>query len=742
MEYWEFLLQQEGDSSWLPLDTSQMEILEGRYRIMAHCSASQTPVQIHISQIPSDRVSPKRRSLNRQGQTNENGLVVILPFTRLNAGTWDIYCRDAASTNLSEADSTQPESNFTSPVWEHAIQLRVLPAGVGEDADWFADDGGPQSLHEPQPSQTDSENSPVAPMADAAEPGKQPGAVSPSSETLSGFDLEPLVAVLDQAQPHFDAPDSGESLYTLTLDQTALLATQAQPTLLTGQASSVIDGESCSDMVLVARLSDPQTAEVLGVAPFRIESKVLPAPFSVAIPLPTALSTRLLLGELALIAQQGSAPNLLALQRFTVTVDLAALLDEIANQAESEGGTELIFAPDLLPAEQAPTPQQPGSDASPDWDRVTFPTAPPRSVPSVTLPRDNPTIPPKIYYPSPHEVSARKPVLPPLGQVKPSSEPAEESEPAPTGRAETAKHDPETGSIPADLSPQAPPTDLTSSDAAPLTDAKPSTGVQGLSLPPLKAAENERTKQPRPKTESGGQASDSATTTPEGTDRLMLPSHETMAFQSLNLQERFWTRLNDLATTLQQEAQEVTTGSTAAQTHTDLDDAESHQPRFIPFEGEVVIYDEVDPAPPAMTPETAAALVERLQQEDDAELTTPPVPEIDLSSTELTAGAPLLITLRVPYHPNRMYIKAWIIDPQTRSLTDEPRQLSHLTPNGRGQLEGSLQLTVPLGCLEILLEAIAVDMITQQESYKASVACSVNPPGIDSEPSPLDEFEL
>ena len=50
MEYWEFLLQQEGDHHWLPLDTAQMEILEGRYRIMAHTSSAHTPVQVQVSQ--------------------------------------------------------------------------------------------------------------------------------------------------------------------------------------------------------------------------------------------------------------------------------------------------------------------------------------------------------------------------------------------------------------------------------------------------------------------------------------------------------------------------------------------------------------------------------------------------------------------------------------------------------------------------------------------------------------------
>lgn len=220
----------------------------------------------------------------------------------------------------------------------------------------------------------------------------------------------------------------------------------------------------------------------------------------------------------------------------------------------------------------------------------------------------------------------------------------------------------------------------------------------------------------------------------------MLPSHEAMAFKALNLQERFWTRLNDLAITIQQEAQQVKAAPSDPQTDAPPEAPETEQPVFIPFEGEVVIYEEVEPSLGEFTPDTAAALVDRLQQGEEVEIPTPPVPEIEIASTELTAGEPLLLTLKVPFHPNRLYLKVWITDPQTRSLTDEPRQLTHLMPNGRGQLEGAVQLTVPMGCLEIWLEAISVDMVTQQESYKTSVACAVSPPDIET--ASLDEFEL
>jgi hypothetical protein len=98
------------------------------------------------------------------------------------------------------------------------------------------------------------------------------------------------------------------------------------------------------------------------------------------------------------------------------------------------------------------------------------------------------------------------------------------------------------------------------------------------------------------------------------------------------------------------------------------------------------------------------------------------------------------VTLRVPFHPNRLYLKVWITDPQTRTLADEPRQVLNLLPNGQGQLEGNLQLTAPFGCLEAWFEAISVDMITQQESYKASVSRAIAPAGLS--PTSLDEFQI
>jgi len=388
MEYWEFLLQQEGDSNWLPLDTSQMEILEGRYRIMAHCSQPHALVKVHIGQLLSDQDPPRRRSLKRQGQTSDKGLMVVLPFTWLTPGTWDIYCQGVVDQ---EPDPPVAAAAPLPPPWHYAIQLRVLSQDVGEDGDWFADDGSSSSLA--------PDRSPPTADADFDSPEASPG-LTPTG--WPGLDLQQVAEGIDQAQVRLtDTGGDTDVLYTLELPQTALMAAHGQPIQITGRASSVMDGESCSDMALVVRLSDPQNAAVLTLTPFALTAPALPAPFSLTLALPESPSTRLLLGDLALVSWQGATVNLLALKRFTVTVDLAALFDEIANRAETEGEDDLVFAPDRLRAE--PRPDQ-ADDESDGALPIDFPVAPPRSLPTLTLPRRPTTIPPQISYPSPHAV--------------------------------------------------------------------------------------------------------------------------------------------------------------------------------------------------------------------------------------------------------------------------------------------------------------------------------------------------
>lgn len=115
MEYWEFLLQKEGDRSWLPIKSPNLEIEAGRYRVVAHSARSNTDVEICVTHESTKEVPPKRRSQKRSRRTNPDGLMVVIPFTHLKPGRWELRCCGDVM------------SDFLGKPWQHAVQLQVLP---------------------------------------------------------------------------------------------------------------------------------------------------------------------------------------------------------------------------------------------------------------------------------------------------------------------------------------------------------------------------------------------------------------------------------------------------------------------------------------------------------------------------------------------------------------------------------------------------------------------------------------
>jgi hypothetical protein len=699
MEYWEFLLQKEGDQSWLPLDASQVEILEGRYRVMAHTSQVNTPVHIHISQMLRDRPaagtsppgagvkpvsdgggSPQRRTLRRQDQTSPSGLMVVVPFTRLGEGTWDILCTRANPDELALDFADPADPKDVSLTWRYGVQLQVVSQDFADDGDWFADD----------------DSAGLVETMTAAQPN---GTVSDTSELVAGLsplDLQATAAAMDEFQSQLtDGLVEGALPYGLTLSQTALLGNEGEALGLSATVTGPPEGESYPPLTLVGRLSDPQTASSVALTSTPLATATLPASLTLAMMVPAGLSTRLLLGEVGLLA----GAEVVALQQFTVTVDVASLFNAIANQAEAKTELGVVFPADDLEVE-ADTAALNSTLKSWDIDH----TPPPRAMPILTLPRSSPALPPKIYYPSPHEASVHRPALPPMGGSK---------RPSPSVPRTDAGADPGSG-----------------------PDSSPEPG-RGLSLPPLAPP----SQADDPLAILSRRSPDSAGSPKPPSPSPQLISREAMGFKDLKLQDRFWNRLNELAVNLQQDAVENRAAADQAEAEAAAlpnVTVPNATVEFIPFAGEVVIYEDEDPTLRDLS--QASSVVPMANPAIAPEVVTPPVPDLVVPEGDLIAGEPVLVTLRVPFHPNRLYLKVWITDPQTRTLVDEPRQLMNLLPNGRDQLEGSLQLTAPLGCLEAWFEAIAVDMVTQQESYKTTVSRTITPAGLP--PSSLDEFQL
>ncbi|MEH1874715.1 hypothetical protein [Nostoc sp.] len=107
-----------------------------------------------------------------------------------------------------------------------------------------------------------------------------------------------------------------------------------------------------------------------------------------------------------------------------------------------------------------------------------------------------------------------------------------------------------------------------------------------------------------------------------------------------------------------------------------------------------------------------------------------PIPELHVPDGELIAGKFIIVRVVLPEVPPQVGVKLWLEDYQTRWLLEGPHLLTNLLPNGLGGLEVMTQLNIPFGCLEIRLEAIALDLTTQQESHKVTIVRTVIPPDL------------
>ena len=128
MEYWEFLIQREGDRGWRTIETGNLQLMEGKYRIVANSDLILTQIQTRVTYQTSDQI-PQRRSQSRHQTTNRRGLLAVIPFTNLQSGIWQFICSGTTDAQVS---------------WQRVLKLRVLPAiakspvPVGSKEDIFA----------------------------------------------------------------------------------------------------------------------------------------------------------------------------------------------------------------------------------------------------------------------------------------------------------------------------------------------------------------------------------------------------------------------------------------------------------------------------------------------------------------------------------------------------------------------------------------------------------------------------
>jgi hypothetical protein len=112
MEYWEFLIQREGDRGWRSIKTGNLQLMEGNYRIVANSNLLNAPIQLRITHQLLGATIPQRRSLVRDRVSNAKGTLLIIPYTQLHSGIWQFVCTGTTTTQTT---------------WHKVLKLRVLP---------------------------------------------------------------------------------------------------------------------------------------------------------------------------------------------------------------------------------------------------------------------------------------------------------------------------------------------------------------------------------------------------------------------------------------------------------------------------------------------------------------------------------------------------------------------------------------------------------------------------------------
>ncbi len=376
MKDWEFLLQREGDQTWLPLETSTVEILEGRYRIVVRTPCNDAEVDTYISYVSTQDDPPKRRVQQRSRQTNPDGLMAFLPFTPFRTGRWELRCRPHVAPGSLEHQ------------WPASLQIQVLeqeiPTHAADRFDWDAS-ASPQS----------SPVTPIEPATPAAQaiPAAPGAPFTPSAlAATSSADIQQLAqqmsrmvvdSVLSAAESLNAAPEAApeaattgvnassaagraealeaESLGSAGVDTAEINTLPGQITIHLADETLTFGGDRTltltgelqptspwnAPLILTLELRDPSTTEIwdsqsisfpypdLSVQdPLQdpLQSRPPAKPFKQTLTVPTSCTSPLLLGTATLWHAGGGSGEMeaIASTQFTGMASVETLLSQVA----------------------------------------------------------------------------------------------------------------------------------------------------------------------------------------------------------------------------------------------------------------------------------------------------------------------------------------------------------------------------------------------------------------------------
>lgn len=802
MEHWEFLIQKQGDHSWRPLESPNVEITEGRYRVVACSNRANLDVDVRVTHASTLEVPPKRRIQKRSRRTNLEGLIVVIPFTYLKPGIWELRC------------SGDLMSDILGTSWQYSVYLQVLPVLASQEVvRWRGgEDQGDGGDKLSSSSSTDRESQkeqdeaiidqPVRPVWLKAETVEQ------ILKNLIELALPPSEPLLEDETMVEDSPAAIPDLpLLLTLEEETYVACWGKTLTINGHVApketinQVLDETSNFKRVcageLRIELRSPLGSETLTQMRQPLPAKLLPFTIKCSIEIPSDCESKLILADISLYGALAGTleARLLAHKSFTITADVTQLLpiSAAANNSEPDTLDDPLESPvspssvplnleffnlvktqkkiqmrHLRPSSKKSLPPQIYPKALRKSAASLLPQLPKLSgqqtkMISVAIVSQSPTqllrlkndntIAPKS------RVASRGTTFPYLRRLKalPGDREEVKRNPPDVLDLETFENTQESQAtedihedahefVANDAQSQEnsfaevvvpPSSELTTLDSPYISPLiRKWMHSQGHSLPePINVQYQDDENYLIPSDETMSSELDQPLATDVAPD--VITDVTDVITKLTDLTDELWLGLTDqpsVTSALNTIATSITTspGNPFFSSHTKTPSAILAQ--------EIVVDDTYAEAEANAFNNHPSKQQEQPVSHVSAMTEPLAIPQLHLPEGELISGNSIRVFVQLTDLRPQVAVKLWVEDCQTRWLLDGPRLLTNLQPNSLGGLEVMTHISVPFGCQEIRVEAIAVDLVTQQESHKVTILRTVIPPDLPN--LPLDELLL
>ncbi|MFM7364256.1 MAG: hypothetical protein ACKO11_07115 [Cuspidothrix sp.] len=781
MKNWQFLIQKQGDHTWRTLESPNLKVVAGDYRVLARSDLNNTEVEVLVTHISTQEVPPKQRILKRLRRTNAEGLMAVIPFTHLKPGIWQLQC------------SGDVMSDMLGKSWQHTLVIQVSEETTSVPINTKIDSKVNIVVNQETPlwlgGKTTEEI--LGNLLDLALPKDEPLADQETIENAPTLPPSlPLNLSLDK--------DTYVTRWGENLNIHGYVEANEIENL--GHEGFSLDG--MSHLGLEIALRSPLESKVFKKIHQPLTKEILPFPFSSFINIPECES-KLLLADMNLYGRLADIGQvmLLATHTFTITADITELL---ALQTSSLNGDNF--------GQETKSPKPLKHEVNLGLELFNLAKTPKLARFHILKPSSHPPLPPQIKpHPRWERVSPQLPILPnhspekingqaatditvaipPIDLQKLVIKSLHQNFPylkrlkAKTVPGEIANHNLEYQKIPLPQSPELP-TIVTSSATIPelpidhtqkshdsvvteisyaeliagivvdITNTEPfSVTATEEILPSItaKVLDTVETHEGVPTVTNPGLDLDPVET--EEVLSIIKQVSETVAGDTNSPLVKKW-----------METQEYLVSSGVSQPSSNQESQEQSAPGDDPdmeqhFAVEVILSEvnrpEIVNSPHPIEPlwlsqeivmddlvvavdtdETSDQPVENLPPSQNETLgagsgvmiDSLPIPQLYLPDGELVAGTSVVVRLELPQVLSSVAVKLWAEDCQTRSLLDGPHILSNFRSNAWGNRETAISLKIPFGCLEVRLAAIALDQTTLRESDRVAVIKTVIPPDL------------